>query len=532
MSWWGGWFPEGSGLSYWGGWFPEGAVDPGLPPGGSATFVLDGASQVTYAWSAGRFKSYSGLERRSNIVDDPAQRFEGEAILAGADTRAVRSQLARYAALGRPFLLGLSYEALSIRAASSGTSIPVHTTTRSDWAIPGMRVIVRHEAHGDWEGVIESVTADTIVTSYAGPGAVGGIGALIMPAFAIYLDPQQGFDRYPTKLERWQIRARNAIAGFAALDSHAQLALASPTTTSTPLQGAIIYARGLGPAGDSITVRFDDDGTTLGSLTEDLVTKLVVLHIDAASTTAGQIAVLLAGSALVYIEGASGSDVIGFGAVFGPRALSGGGAITPATVGVGATVTTFAGRPVWDRGIDVQGTAPDSLQSMAQPEDFGGLPFNAGMASVSDWGRHILMTRPIGAEFQWLKKFLDTVKGRFLSFWLASWREDLIPVSVGAGTLTVEDDGDFFTWWPAQREYLQVRTVAGALVYVRVSAAVQNVNGTLALSVVDAADAAVTLASAELVSWLDVVRLESDEVTVGFSGWTFTVSMTARGVQQ
>ncbi len=530
MSWWGGWFPEGPGLSYWGGHFPEGAADPGLPPAGSATFALvESGARVTYAWRTGQFKSYSGIERRSSIVDDPAQRFEGQALLTGANTRAVRSQLAKYAALGRPFLLGLSYESLAIRAAAVGTTIAVHSTALSDWAIPGTRVLVRHETYGDWEGVILSVAATTVVVTdgVGGPGVIGGPGGVIMPAFAIYLDPQQGFDRYVTKLERWQIRARNAIAGFATPEARASLAVPG-------LVGVTVYARTAGAAANAITIQFVEDGSTLGNIVENVALKTIVVHYDPATTSKGRLAVMFSTTTLCYLEGASGITAIGFASAFGPTALAGGVDFTPAVVGRGATVATFAGRPVWDRGIDVEGTAPDSLQSMAQPEDFGGLPFNAGTASEPDWGRSIVMRRSVGAELQWLKKFLDTIKGRFLSFWLASWRPDLVPVSVGVGTLTVQGGelgGDFFAWWPLQREYLQVRTLTGALVYVRISAAVQNVSGTITLSVVDGAGVAVSLASAELVSWLDVVRLESDEVQVEFDGWTFAVSMTARGVQ-
>ncbi|MDQ3070465.1 MAG: hypothetical protein M3R55_12155 [Acidobacteriota bacterium] len=538
MSYWGGHFPPGGALSYWGGHFPEGAEDPGLPPIGSATFVLDGAAQVTYAWRTGLSKSYSGLERRSNIVDDPAQRYEGEALLTGANTRAVRAQLARYAALGQPFLLGLTYEALSIRATTVGTTIAVYSTALSDWAIPGTRVLVRHETHGDWEGVITAVTGTTITATdgTSGPGAIGGVGAMIMPAAAIYLDPQQGFDRYPTKLERWQIRARNVNAGFATPAIAATLALVTPITDSGVLDGARLVARTVGAAGNSITVRFTSDALTDGGeLIEDAVAGTVHVKFSGAGTTVDVLATLInGGSSLISMLGTwTGSDLLASGDdEFPATTLSGGADQTPAPVGIGAVVTMFAGRPVWDRGIDVEGTAPDSLQSMAQPEDFGGLPFNAGMASEPDWGRNILMRRPIGPEFQWLKRFLDTIRGRWRSFWLASWREDLIPVSVGVGTLTVEDDGDFFTWWPMQREHLQVRSLTGALTYVRISAAVQNIGGTITLSVVDGVGAAVTVANVAMVSWLEVVRLESDEVQVEFRDWTFAVNMTARGVQQ
>lgn len=529
MSFWGRHFPR----LHWGGYarhFPgDGAV--GLAPAGSATFALLENATVTYAWRTGLFKSYSGLERRSNIVDDPAHRYEGSAVLVGNNTRATRSRLAKFAALGRPFLLGLSYEQLTIRAAAVGSTVYVYSTARSDWAIPGGRVIVRHKTHGDAERVIVSVGADSLVLDSA-PGSCGNLGAVVMPAMAVYLDPTQGFNRYPTTAERWQIRVRNAIAGFASPEARASLAVPG-------LTGVTIYARLIGSDANDITVTFAEDGSTLGNIVEDTVLRTIVVHYDPASTPLGRLATMFATSTLAYIEGASGITAIGYASAFGPTALAGGADYTHAEVGRGAVVNEFAGRPLWDRGIDVEGTAPDSMQSMAQHEDLGGLPFNAGMASVPDWGRALQMTRPISlgtaSEFQWLKRFLDTIKGRWRTFWLATWRADLVPVSTAAGTLTItagENAGDFFAWWPTQ-EYLQIQQTDGTLTYVRVSAAAQ-VGSAIALTIVDGADAPVTLSATaiRMVSWLDRVRLESDEVAIQFTGWTFKVSTVARVVRQ
>jgi hypothetical protein len=223
--------------------------------------------------------------------------------------------------------------------------------------------------------------------------------------------------------------------------------------------------------------------------------------------------------------------------VFGPTALSGGADANALPVGIGATVATFAGKPVWDRRVDVLGLAPDSIQSMTEAQDLGGLPFIAGSTSVPDWGRSLKLTRELGAEWQWFKKFASTVAGRFKSFWLASWRPDLVYASKAAGSITVtsgENAGNVFAWWPKHRTYLQIWQADGTLTYCRITAAVDNGNGTVTLTIVDAADVAVTIGASavSMVSWLELVRLESDDVTVTFSDFNVAVSLTARVVQR
>lgn len=531
---WGPHFPPRGSLTYWDGHFPEGVstLVPGVNPDGAATFVLVLQEGVTvkYAWMTGLFKSFNGKERRSSIVDDPAQRFDGEAILINDETRAARSRLARYAAIGTPFLLGLPYEELTFRADAATTTVYVQSTAQADWCAPGARVVLRHAKYGGAEAVVQSYTSNSITLDVA-PGNVGRVGGSIMPAMAIYLDPQQRFDRYATDeaIERWHVAGRNVNAGFSSSATSASLALGGASTGVTltyPTAGAV---------GNAWSVQFVSDAVSNPYVT--IAGSTLVYHFRPNIDTVASMAIAIEGTSLMLVTGPRPLTVMTGADVFGPTALSGGADASALPVGIGAVVATFASRPVWDRRVDVMSLAPDSLQSMTEAQDLGGLPFIAGQASVPDWGRSLVLVRELGGEWQWIKKFLDTVKGRFKSFWLASWRPDLVYVSKAAGSVTVtsgENAGDVFAWWPQHRTYLQIWQADGTLTYVRITAAVDNGNGTVTLTIVDAADAAVTLSGSavSMVSWLELVRLESDEVTVTFSDFNFAVSLTARVVQR
>lgn len=536
-SYWGPHFPRKSRgrKSYFNGHFPDQPSDdvPGSGPAGAFSLVLEQAVTVTYSWRTGLFKSYSGLERRSNHVDDPPQRYEGEALLSNAQTRSQRAALARYAAQGRPFLVGLPYEQLALSAPASGATVPVYTTAYSDWCIPGQRAIVRHRTLGDSEGVIQSVTATSITLDVA-PGAVGARGAIIMPAVAVYLDATQTFARYPTAAERWQVKARNATAGFISSPVAARLALSS-VTTSGNLDDLRLQARDAGAAGNSIVITQSDDALTSGGdLVEDTVAKTLHIKYMGDVTTVDQYYQLVnTGSSLVKLVGTyDGTEVVNATNDEFVSNLAGGADAAPAEVGIGATVTQFAGRPVWDRGIDVDGTASDSIQSMSEAQDLGGLPFSAGSAAVPDWGRAVKYSGRLGAELQWIKRFLDEVRGCWRTWWLATWREDLVPSAVGVGTLTVEDDGDFSAWWPLQQQYIQCKATSGALTYARISAAVPS-GSNLVLSIVDEDDLPISLGAVpEMVSWLDRVRFERDSIPLKFAGIEWTIEEQARAVQE
>lgn len=544
LSWWGGWFPRGFGKSWWGyperSWYPEGdaaETTAGTDPPGAATFLLESQARVTYSWATGVHKNYNGKERRAGLRDDPHLKFEGSALLNGVDTRATRARLARYAAAGQAFMLALPYEELSVRADSTGTVVAVHSTARADWCVEGVRVVVRHVLYGSLDAVIQSSTADTIVVDVT-LGNVGKVGASIMPALQVYLDPAQQFSRYPTAMERWALRARNAVAGFSSSALKAELALEAPLTNSGVLDGMRLVAQRAGADGNLITVTQSDDALTSGGeLVEDVAANTLHIKYLGDTTTLDEYNALVAGSTLVRLLGTyTGTDVLASSDdEFPATALAGGADPTPIAVGIGATLTTFAGRAVWDRGIQVEGTASDSLQSMAEAQDFGGLPFSAGMAAVPDWGRDVKITaRRSSDEWQWFKLFIDTIKGRWKSFWLPTFRADLEWASSVAGGIKITTASDVNAWYPAQQTHVQIVQADRSVTYARVTSAADNGDGTTTLLLVDEADAAVTLSGSAVtyVSWLELVHLESDDVVVVFRDALFISQMTARVVKQ
>lgn len=559
-SWWGPWFPQpaaqsfGSGtmgrVSWWGGinaaWFPEGLLTtiPPVEPIGAASFLLtlESTAKISQRWITGLAKTYSGMERRSSSSSDPGFVLEGEVKLMGPNTRAVRARLARNAAAGAPFWIGLPHEEVTVRANSVGTVIPVFSTALSDWAVPGCPVFVIHNFYGGTQVTIQSVTADSITVDVA-PGNMGKKGARVIPAISVLLDPQQGFDRYPKQVpdpvEVWKIKARNINPGFMSSAVPASLRLEAPVTQSGVLDGLRIVARDGGAGGNDIVITQSDDALTdHGEFEEDPILKTIHIKYAGDSTTVADYVALFLTMELVRIEGTfTGSDILASADdEFTATNLVGGEDAGVVAVGKGATITEFAGRPVWDRGITVKGSVMDSLQAKALPQDLGGRPFVTGIIAKPDWGRGIAVTGELGEPSQWFKKFCDTVKGSWRSFWITTAREDLLPVSVAAGTLTVqggEAAGDFFAWYPALFHYLEIVQEDGTTTRVRIDDAVDNGDDTLTLDIVDEDDNPVTLSAEPIegVSWLELVRLESDVVDTTLRGAIFSSQINGRVIQ-
>lgn len=559
-SWWGGWFPAPAAqsfqtgtmgrISWWGGmgaaWFPEGiqATIPPVDPIGSASFLLtlESTAKITQRWITGLGKFFTGREKRSSSSSDPGFVLEGEVKLMGPSTRAVRARLARNAAAGAPFWIGLPHEEITVRANSVGTVIPVFSTALSDWAVPGCPIFVIHNFYGGIQVTIQSVTANTITVDVA-PGNMGKKGARVIPAISMLLDPRQGFDRYPKQVpdpvEVWKIKARNINPGFMSSPVPASLKLEAPQTNSGVLDGLRIVARDAGAGGNDIVITQSDDALTdLGEFEEDPVLKTIHIKYAGDATTVADYVALFLTMELVRIEGTfNGTDVLASADdEFTATNLGGGADATVVEVGKGATITEFAGRPVWDRGITVKGSVMDSLQAKATPQDLGGRPFVTGIIPLSDWGRGIAVTGEFGEAHQWFKKFCDTVKGMWRGFWLTTAREDLLPLSTGVGTLTVrggENAGDFFAWYPKLLQYLEIVQEDGVTTRVRIDDAVDNGDDTLTLSILDEDDNPVTLSAEPIegVSWLELVRMDTDVVETALRGGLFTSQFDARVIQ-
>lgn len=211
----------------------------------------------------------------------------------------------------------------------------------------------------------------------------------------------------------------------------------------------------------------------------------------------------------------------------------------PVGMGTGATLTTFGGRVVWDRGVNASNPVADMSHSLTEIVSLGSSrPYNATSAGRSDWARQVGLAAPLADEWQWFKLFLWTVRGRWKSWWLPTWRADLESTATAAGTITVYTSaakGDLYAWAPLQRDHLQVRHADESLTYCRITAIEDNGDGTATLSVVDENDDPISwpASAVTMVSWLEKCRLESDTIVVEFTGGAvFKTTLVGRVVQQ
>lgn len=205
------------------------------------------------------------------------------------------------------------------------------------------------------------------------------------------------------------------------------------------------------------------------------------------------------------------------------------------TVGNGATVTTYDGLPVWDWGVLAEGLRSEGLRSGVQPVDFGTSIGAIAAFGRSDWPREVGIRSSSEADWQWFKKFLDTVCGARVAFLLPTGHPDLAPVGdASSGTLTVDDDAGYVTnWWPSlAHRRLKIVKTDGSVAYRKVSAAADNGDGTQDLTLDSALAGAI-----ERVELLETCRLEADgsgitEVEVEWASWEFSSSFQAVVVQQ
>lgn len=199
--------------------------------------------------------------------------------------------------------------------------------------------------------------------------------------------------------------------------------------------------------------------------------------------------------------------------------------------GVGASVTTYDSLPVWDRIVPIDGTRDESLMSGVSLVDLGGKIAAVGNYTNADWSRQLGIVSQSLAEWQWLKKFLDTVKGQWKTFLLRTYRPDLVADgNASSGTLTIDSSAQSYvtSWWPSlAHRRLAIVLDDGSVNYrtvESVSAAGPSEELTLDSSL---------SGTIERVELLETVRLDADEVAVTFSrGRVFTSRLGAVVVQQ
>jgi hypothetical protein len=500
----------------------------GYGDGGVATLVLDleNGYRVRHSWSTDVIKFRAGSEQRISRNDIDRESYSGVAYLGGNDPRDTRALLARYAAIGSLFLLGVPHEAIPLAAASSGTMVPVPSGILAliDWAKPGQRVVVAWRDASNKrqavEGVVQNKTASSIILDVS-PNAP--VTAEIMPARAVFLEPQQDFPRYAVNVELWNIAARGAWPlDFA--PTLASLAL-GPITVSAGLDNVSITSRLFGLIGNTITFTLDGDVgySATGQLIENGYS--ATFRYRPGVTTIQNLADALANSSLVKLTGSYvGTDTIAAGDEFPATALA--GASATGDVGTGAALTTYSGdgtsRPVWHLPIDTSSSNRDGLHALTQIIDHGGIPYALGTADKADWYRAIRIVAGDQSTWQWFKLFMATAVGRQKKFWLPTWRDDLVYMSHVGASLTIDTaSGDFSAWWPSQRQHVQIVQADGTIAYAKIVAAS---GGVLTL------DVALSGSPVSLISWLELCRFESDQYETVHDEEGFHVDLIGRVV--
>lgn len=528
-----------AGRVFWGPLFPDPApISTGVTPTepqGVATFALtleDGLT-VTFEWQTDIFKARDGTEQRRAILDSPRRRFQGSALLIGSrEVLMQRGQLARFAASGSTFAIGLPYESLYLASDSVGVILTVYpgALANCDWANPGQRVTVIGRDLTTVNAVIQNASATEIYLD-VDPGSAGLEGGYVAPLISVHLDAQQPFDRYrtPTGFERWNLKASAASFGFLKSAVAATLDIEAVYSAEAPnLVPMVIQARETGVAGNLIRVSIQDDSLSGVDLEE--VGNDVTIRFVPGVTTVGELAAAINSlSTLVRaVNGWNEAFICGDGAddTFALTFLTGGADGDTAEDGQGATVAMHISRPVFDRPLLNQETNEDALLAMTELVDLGGVSTAVGPAVVPDWARAIVLDQPLEAEWQWFKRFLSTLLGGCVEFWLPSWRSDLVVESFAGDTLTVTDY-DFAAWYPRRRN-VQVLQVDGTLTYATIVDVVDNGDGTLDLQLSETFSAA----PIDLVSWLELCRFEQDSISVQFKAANFSVATVARAVTQ
>jgi hypothetical protein len=200
-------------------------------------------------------------------------------------------------------------------------------------------------------------------------------------------------------------------------------------------------------------------------------------------------------------------------------------------MGVGATVNTHDGMPLWDVGIPIE-VARRPLRSGAELVDLGGRVTTVGERTQGNWDRPIAIDSSKIADWQWFKAFLDTVRGQQMPFLLPTGSPDLVPIGdASAGTLLVEGPPamDYVTdWFPSlAHRRLRLLKADNTFAYRTVTGAIDNGNGTQTLTLASSLAGALSR-----VEFLETCRLEKPEITVSFDGPRFHSMANALVVQR
>lgn len=202
-------------------------------------------------------------------------------------------------------------------------------------------------------------------------------------------------------------------------------------------------------------------------------------------------------------------------------------------VGVGASVTSFDGLNVWDRGLLVSGTARQPIETGIELLNHGAIVTAIQVLDRSEGVRQFAIRRSDRAGWQWFKRFMHATRGAQQAFLLPTGRPDLpIVGDASTGTLVIDSSSatgiDYIGDWHPSLAHRRIKLVKsdGTFAYRTIESTADN--GSTQDLVLDS-----SLAGAlDHVEFLETTRLESDAYTVSWFGGSFSCDLSARVVQQ
>jgi hypothetical protein len=208
---------------------------------------------------------------------------------------------------------------------------------------------------------------------------------------------------------------------------------------------------------------------------------------------------------------------------------------------VGASVTYApGGDPLFDRGLNVtDGTNATGWVGKTDLVDLGSLLEIKSNQSVADGTRQIKYRSASRAEWQWLKLFLATVRGRNKRFVLPTGRPDLVGLAIGGGGTTLDVEAppaayaaDYLNeWYPSiAHRLLQLVWKDGTYDLIFADGVTDLGTGVQRIALDTTASQA--FANLARISFAETVRLDTDEPPITWNATTFAIDVTAKVVQQ
>lgn len=193
---------------------------------------------------------------------------------------------------------------------------------------------------------------------------------------------------------------------------------------------------------------------------------------------------------------------------------------------VGVDALTDASLIIWDRPNAIDGTASESLLSKADIIDLGGAVFAAGGSTIPDWIRPIKLHTSSRTDVQWLKAITHHLRGRQGMFLLPTGRDDL-PFVSSPGLAQVTVRADYVGWFASlAHRRIALTTTGGIVQYLSVFGVVDHGDGTNTLTLSDG-----VFGVPAKISFLEQVRLESDDLVEVWNGPDMTCDLVAHVVQ-